>query len=90
MKINLFKRKTMIIPEENYLEEVFEGCPFCGSLSIKYIGNIHPSPEINIYSDFLFMIGAILSDRPLPDIKIYTCNNCHIRFLQPSADRKIP
>jgi 2-polyprenyl-3-methyl-5-hydroxy-6-metoxy-1,4-benzoquinol methylase len=59
MKINLYKRKhKLVIPEEYYLEDAFEGCPFCGSHSIKYIGNIHPSP----------------------DIKIYTCNNCHIGF----------
>lgn len=78
----------MVIPEENYLEEAFEGCPFCGSRSIKYIGNIHPSPDINIYTDFLNIIGTKLSNRPLPDIKIYTCNNCHIGFFNPQPTEK--
>ncbi len=89
MKINLDKSKhKIVIPEENYFEEAFEGCPFCGSRSIKYIGNIHPSPEIKIYSDFLNIIGTILSNRPSPDIKIYTCNNCHIGFFNPQPTEK--
>ena len=89
MKINLNNRKHMIvISEENFLEEAFEGCPFCGSSSIKYIGNIHPSPEINIYTDFLTIIGTTLSNRPMPDIKIYTCNNCSIGFFNPQPTEK--
>lgn len=89
MKIDLDKENLgMVIPEENYLEEAFEGCPFCGSCSIKYIGNIHPSPDINIYTDFLNIIGTILSNRPLPDIKIYTCNNCFIGFFNPQPTEK--
>ena len=89
MKINLDKRKhKIVIPEENYLEEAFEGCPFCSSRSIKYIGNIHPSPDIKIYSDFLNIIRTTLSNRPLPDIKLYTCNNCHIGFFNPQPTEK--
>ena len=75
-------------PEENYLEEAFEECPFCGSRSIKYIGNLHASPDIKIYSDFLNMIGTALVNRPLPDIKIYTCNTCSIGFFNPQPTEK--
>jgi 2-polyprenyl-3-methyl-5-hydroxy-6-metoxy-1,4-benzoquinol methylase len=89
MKIDLDKEKhKIVLPGENYLEEAFEGCPFCGSRSIKYIGNIHPSPDINIYTDFLYIIGSILSDRPSPDIKIYTCNNCYVGFFNPQPTEK--
>jgi 2-polyprenyl-3-methyl-5-hydroxy-6-metoxy-1,4-benzoquinol methylase len=78
----------MIISEENYLEGVFEGCPFCGSRSIKNIGSIQPSPDINIYTDFLNIIGTRLSNRPLPDITIFTCTNCHIGFFNPQPTEK--
>ena len=89
MKINLNTgRPRIVIPEESYLEDVFEGCPFCGSRSVKYIGNLHPSPDINIYRDFLTIIGTVLSDYPSPDIKIYTCNSCHIGFFNPQPKEK--
>lgn len=89
MKINLDKGKhKIVIPEENHFEEVFEGCPFCDSRSIKYIGNLHPSPDIKIHTDFLTVMGTILSNRPSPDIKIYTCNNCHIGFFNPQPTEK--
>ena len=89
MKINLSKSKDkIVIPEESYLEDAFEGCPFCGSRSLKYIGNLHPSPDIMIHTNFLNIIGTILSNRPTLDIKIYTCNNCHIGFFNPQPTEK--
>src|ERR1035437_2031163 len=89
MKINLDKREhKMVIPEGNYLEEAFEVCPFCGSPSIKFIGNLNASPDIKIHTDFLNIIGTALSNRPLPDIKIFTCNNCSIGFFNPQPTEK--
>ncbi len=89
MQAEVHKKNNMIaISEENFLEEAFEGCPFCGSRAIKDIGNIYPSPDINIYTDFLNLIEKTLSDRPLPDIKLYTCNICHIGFFNPQPTEK--
>jgi 2-polyprenyl-3-methyl-5-hydroxy-6-metoxy-1,4-benzoquinol methylase len=89
MKINLSKRiHNIIIPEGSYLEEAFDGCPFCGSRSIKYIGNLQPSPDVKIHTDFLSIIHTALSNGPLPDVKIYTCNSCHIGFFNPQPTEK--
>jgi 2-polyprenyl-3-methyl-5-hydroxy-6-metoxy-1,4-benzoquinol methylase len=89
MKINLEQSKhKIVIPEGNYLEEAFVGCPFCGSRSIKYIGNLHASPDIKVHTDFLNIIGTVLSNGPSQDIKIYTCNNCSIGFFNPQPTEK--
>jgi|GEM_PF-3883893 len=89
MKINLTKRRyKIVISEENYLEEAFDRCPFCGSGFVKYIGTIHPSPDINIYTDFLTVIGTVLSDRPSTDNKTFACNNCHIGYFNPQPTGK--
>jgi len=89
MKIKVDKREhKIVIPEENFLDEPFDGCPFCGSRSIKYTGNLHPSPDIKVHTDFLNIIGSILSNSPSPDIKIYTCKNCHIGFFNPQPTEK--
>lgn len=88
MDINLNKNQNQKLDsEEYYLEEEFEKCPFCGSHTIKYIGNIHPSPDIRIYTDFLKIISTTL-DGALPDIKVYTCDNCHIGFFNPQPTEK--
>jgi 2-polyprenyl-3-methyl-5-hydroxy-6-metoxy-1,4-benzoquinol methylase len=89
MKINLSRKEhKIVISEENYLAEPFERCPFCNSASINYIGNIRPAPDINIYTDFLSLLQKALPDRPLQDIKICTCKNCHVGFFNPQPTER--
>lgn len=80
--------QMFVFPEEQCLEAAFNECPFCMSHSIKYLGNIHPSPDINIYTDFLSRIEIALTNGSLPDIRICSCNNCHIGFFNPQPTVK--
>ena len=79
----LIRKSNAVFPRANYLQKEFEECPFCGSRSIESLGKLHQSPDITIHTDFISIIGTVLSGGMEPDIKICTCRNCHIGFFNP-------